>query len=102
MDARQKFGQVHGARTATMVFMTSQTVVAVAKQARSALVSIRSIPGLTAADDAEAKALVAEADQLTDSFCRRNKTPVAERAWLTGLRALVAKGSEIERKYREK
>jgi hypothetical protein len=83
-----------------MVFMTSQAVVAVAKQARSALVSIRSIPGLSAADDADAIALVAEADQLTHSFRRRRKTPAAERAWLTGLRALVGKGSDIERKYR--
>ncbi|GAB5006009.1 hypothetical protein MAHJHV63_27940 [Mycobacterium avium subsp. hominissuis] len=80
--------------------MTSQAVVAVARQARLALVSIRFIPGLTAADAAQAGALVAEADQLTDSFRRRRKTPAAERAWLTGLRALVAKGSEIERKYR--
>ncbi|MEB3980205.1 hypothetical protein OQ968_02880 [Mycobacterium sp. 663a-19] len=82
--------------------MTSQAVVAVARQARSALASIHSIPGLTAADAAQARALVAEADQLTDSFRRRRKTPAAERTWLTGLRALVAKGSEIERKYRQR
>jgi hypothetical protein len=95
-----KFVQERASRTATLVFMTSQAVVAIAKQARSALVSIRSIPGLTATDDADVVALVAEADQLTASFRRRRKTAAAERAWLTGLRALVAKGSDIERKYR--
>jgi hypothetical protein len=100
VDCKAKFVQERASRAATLVFMTSQAVVAVAKQARSALVSIRSIPGLTAADDADAVALVAEADQLTDSFRRRRKTPAAERAWLTGLRALVARGGEIERKYR--
>lgn len=82
--------------------MTTQAVVAVARQARSALVSVRSITGLTAADAAQAGALVAEADQLTDSFRRQGKTPAAERAWLTGLRALVAKGGEIEHKYRQR
>lgn len=82
-----------------MIGMTSQAVVAVARQARSALVSIRLIPGLTAADAMRARVLVAEADQLADSFRRHPKTPAAERAWLTALRALVARGSEIERKY---
>lgn len=94
--------QERAERDATMVVMTSQSGEAIAKQARSALVSIRSIPGLSEDDDAEARLLVAEADELTDSYRRGQRTPAALRAWLEGLRALVARGSEIQRKYRQR
>jgi hypothetical protein len=84
-----------------MVFMTSQSIIVIAQQARSALVGIRSILSLSESDDAEVGRLLAEADQLTDSFRRVQKTPIAQMAWLTGLRALVARGCEIERRYRQ-
>ena len=100
VDGVQKFVQVRGPRSATMVFVTSQAVVDVAKQARSALVSIRAIPGLTDTDDADTLGLIAEADRLSGVFRGQRKTAVAEKAWLTGLCLLVARGCEIERKYR--
>jgi hypothetical protein len=87
-------------RAATMIFMTSPKVSAVARQAHSALAGIRSIPSRTDADDAEALRLIAEADQLTENFRGQHKTPAAEKAWLAGLRSLVAQGNEIQRKYR--
>jgi hypothetical protein len=99
VDLEAKFVQERASQAATLVFMTSQAVVAIAKQARSALVSIRAIPGLTEGDDAETRRLITEADQLTASFRDQGKTPAAEKAWLTGLRLLVARGREIERKY---
>lgn len=82
-----------------MVFVTSRAVIDVAKQARLALVSIRSIPGLTESDDAETLRLIAEADRLAGVFRDQHKTAAAEKAWLTGLRSLVANGRGIQRKY---
>jgi hypothetical protein len=58
------------------------------------------MPGLTESDDAKSQRLVAEADRLDGIFRDRGATPAAEKAWLTGLRSLVAESNEIERKYR--
>jgi hypothetical protein len=80
--------------------MTPRAVIAVARQTRLALVSIQFIPGLTESDGAEGRRLVAEADRLADIFRDQHRLPAAERAWLTGLRLLVAQGSMIENKYK--
>lgn len=81
--------------------MPSQGLSDIARQTRSALVGIRSIPGLTKGDDAEVSRLVAEADRLNSICDNQRDTPASDKSWITGLRSLAAAGEEIERKYKQ-
>lgn len=79
--------------------MTSDAVSDFARQARSALAQIQSTPGLTEGDKTAGQRLVAEADRLDGVFREQEEDPAAARAWMVGLRSLMAQGNEIQRKY---
>ena len=79
--------------------MTSDAVSDFARQARSALAQIQCTPGLTEGDKTAGQRLVAEADRLDGVFREQEEVPAAARAWMVGLRSLMAQGNEIRRKY---